>query len=495
MISVETVLGSHKSRASLPARLHADQSGSISISAVFGVLFLTFLLGLVMNSSFQVDQKVKMQNAADAATYAGAVAIGRSMNSLAFTNHLMCDIFALTAYLRAARDRSAESLVPEILDNWERVGGAFAGSEFHKFSALGLAIPDKVAYERELVGTFSEWAAAGSELMLPVFEQILAEERIPEYQRDLVAATPQLAQTAVEEVARRHGEAWPRGTHLEGVLWRTDAQLLVGTCPLDPPLLPVVDPLQDDAVGWHDYLADARDQRFELAHRYLRHWNNESLLLFDQYAKMSQFSSLWRIFSGGHLQRLLNQEYPDRNLPIQILHRANHGADLNAYLERHHMVIGVVYRKRMGDRFPGIFRNPVTVDTSAYAQAMIFVPRRRLVHHWPGTYCRQCPRTRTGIPGQSLMGGALPHPSPPPPDEERNGEDEIQPLVVRQSERFYPEPWSLVNQNWTAQLVPATCERIPEILSTPLPSCSSSTFDLPAPESLGPEDFLWLSNH
>ena len=50
-------------------RVHRDQRGSISIASVFALLLLVFLLGMVMNSGRQVDQKVKMQNAAGASTY------------------------------------------------------------------------------------------------------------------------------------------------------------------------------------------------------------------------------------------------------------------------------------------------------------------------------------------------------------------------------------------------------------------------------------------
>ena len=482
----------------LAGRLHADQSGSISIASVFAVLLLAFLLGMVMNSSLQVDQKVKMQNAADAAAYSGAVALGRSLNTLAFTNHLMCDVFALTAFMRAARDRSAESLTPEILDNWERIGPALAGSEFRKFAALGAAIPDKAEHERQVVRRFSDWSAAGSELMLPVFEQILAEERIPEFQRVLVRLTPHLAQTAAEEVARRHGQAWPRPTELHGCLWRTDGRMLDATDPLEWGILPVIDPVRDEVIGQAAHLADARQQRFELAHQYLRQWNSESLQLFDQFVKMSQFANLWRIFTGGHLQELLEHEYPDSNLPLQILDPGSEGSDLNAYLERHHMVVGVVYRKKMPDVIPGIYRNPAGSDTLAYAQAMVFVPRRRLTRGWGATASGDgAPASSTGIPGQGLRGGRPPAMGTQPrkPDPGDGMPDGIQYPVVRQNERYHPEAWSLINQNWTAQLVPATCERIPQILSTPPHTYSASAFDLPALGGIGSEEFLWLSNH
>ena len=72
--------------AHLPLRLHRDQKGTISIIGVFTLLALVVLLGMVMNTGQQVDQKIKMQNAVDAATYSGGVVLARNMNSLAFTN-------------------------------------------------------------------------------------------------------------------------------------------------------------------------------------------------------------------------------------------------------------------------------------------------------------------------------------------------------------------------------------------------------------------------
>jgi hypothetical protein len=482
--------------------LHSDQSGSISIASVFAVLLLAFLLGMVVNSSLQVDQKVKMQNAADAAGRSGAMVLGRSMNTLAFTNHLLCDTFALTAFMRTARDRQPQEMTPEILDNWERIGPALADSEFAKFADLGDAIGDKVRHEREIVRTFSDWAAAGSELMLPVLDQILAEQRITEFQRAVVRTAPQTAQAATDEVARRHGRAWPRPVRLHACLWRTDGTAVAASDESLSRLLPVVDPMTDAIAQWQQYAADARLQRFELAHRYLREWNQVSLPLFDGYVKMSQFGALWRIFTGGHLQKLLEEDYPDTNLPFQILTRPEEIVDLNDHLEHHYMVVGVVYGPKMSDRIPGIFRNPVAPDSMAYAQAMVFVPRRRLIKVWPGQEGDCCgqPPPRTGIPGQGLgvgmppVGPAPPPPQPPADDETSDGE-ELLPIVVRQSIWYHPEPWSLVNQNWTVQLVPATCERIPRILSLPPDGSATSAFHLPALEGMSIEEFQWVSNH
>jgi len=485
-----------------PARLHRDESGSISIISVFAVMILALLLGMVLNSGLQVDQKVKMQNAADAATHSGAVVIGRGVNTLAFTNHLLSDVFALTAFMREAGNRTAESLTPEILDNWERVAPELAGSEFSKFAELGTAIEEKVPHEREVVRTFSDWAFAASEMMLPVFEQILSERRIPEFQRALVSTTPHVAQVATDEVARRHGAAWPRSTVVRGVLWRTNGDVVDAVSEEDPRLMPVVDPVMDEEPGRERYANDARQQRFRLAHRYLRRWNGESLPIFDSYAKMSQFSSLWRIFTGGHLQKLLEQDYPDTNLPGQVLRRPDRIEDLNEHLEWNYMFVGVVYREQMADRIPGVFQNPVAPDTQAYAQAMVFVPKRRLIKTWvrPGGGGGGGPggSTQTGIPGQGIGLGRPPSPPVPPRPPRQPGDgDPIEPyaVVVRQNARYHPEPWSLINQNWTAQLVPATCGSISEILSTQPYGSNMPMVDTPDLSGVSDDEFLWLSNH
>lgn len=473
--------------------LHHDQGGSLSIVSVFGLMMLTLLLGMVMNSARQVDQKVKMQNAADSATYAGGVVLSRNMNTLAFTNHLLSDVFALTAYFREARDRSSESLAPEILDNWERVAPAFIGSEFPPFDQLGLAIQEKVPHERDMVLTFSEWSYAASEMMLPVFEAILAERMIPEFQRSLAEATPQMVQFAADEVAQRHGQAWPVRTQLRAVIWRTNVDPVGGMSELERRTLPVVDPVMDVTMEQEEYMADAREQRDELAHGYLRDWNNESLHAFDVLGKMSQFSSLWRIFTCGHLQQLLEEEYPDTNLPFQIRDKVSDIYDLNTHLETDFMFVGVVYREQLSDRVPGVFHNPIETDTQAYAQIMMFVPRRRLIKVYPGGRNRGGSGTLGGVPGDPLI---LPGPPAAPPPPSTPPEDGQQPwIVVRQSGGYYPERWDLINQNWTMQLVPATTESIPAILSTPPYVNGTDGIETPELNSLTAEDLRWLSHH
>jgi len=502
------------------AQLHRDQEGSISIVSVFGLILLVFLLGLVMNAGRQIDQKVKMQNAADSATYAGGVVLARGMNTLAFTNHLMSDVFALTAFFREGYERNAASMTPPILDNWARIAPTLIGSEFPRFDQLGLAIEEKVPREREMVFTFSQWTYAASEMMLPVFETILAERLIPEFQRALVESTPRLAQYATDEVARRHGRAWPRPAELRGVLWRTAADPVGGNSEYWRRTLPVVDPVMDRLPNQEDYLEDARRQRSLLAHEYLRRWNNESMEPFDEYGKMSQFANLWRTFTCGQLKRLLIDDYPDTNLPFQIRDKLEDIYDVNRHLEQDFMFVGVVYRDKIDDRIPGIFRNPIENDSTAYTQLMMIVPHARLVKRWHNPRRRaETDDSGGGIPGDpvpipydQMRGQSAPgqqesawqidpggdgpgddSDEPEPPDDE--DDDEHWWWVTRQSSQWYPSRWDLITQNWTVQLTPATSSSIPEILSLQPYVNNMPVFDLPDLTHLTSEDLQWLSHH
>src|SRR5262245_21368032 len=187
-------------------RLHCDEGGTISILSVFAVLMLAMLLGMVMNVGREVNNKVQMQGAADAAAYSGAVVMSRGMNTLAFTNHLLCDVFALTAFMREARERHTEPLVPEILAAWDQAGKTLATSEFEKFKRLGPAIQQKVPNEQQMVSSYLAWATASSEAVLPMLEDVLNRQLIREYQDTLMDHMPELAQAAANEAAIRHGQ-------------------------------------------------------------------------------------------------------------------------------------------------------------------------------------------------------------------------------------------------------------------------------------------------
>jgi hypothetical protein len=503
---------------SIPLRIHRDESGAMGIVSLFTLIVLVARLGMVMNSARQVDRKVKMQNAADAATYAGGLVIARNMNTLAFTNHLLCDVFALTAYMREARDRNAESLTPEIMDNWDRVAPAFAGAEFPKFAELSPALAEKAVYDRQMVLTWSEWSSAASELMLPVLEQILAEEQIPNFQRALVHTTPQLAQYATDEAARRHGQAWPKEAELRGVLWRTNGDPVGGISEEDRRTLPVVDPVLDMIPNLDLYAEIAERERHQLSHTYLNHWNNDTMQVFDELGKLSQFSNLWRIFTCGQLEKLLD-EYPDSNLPFQIRHRVSvlpgrpdmvvqfRIDEVNPHMERDFTFVGVVYGEPLDEASPGVFRNPSVGDELAYAEVMVFVPRRRLIKVYPNrpNPGEGTPESYGGVPGQTGFlpsrppaGGTSASPPTPTDDDTENQTDEPEWFIARQSARHFPDgigQWHLLNQNWIVQLSPATTERLPRILSSTPYVNGTGDVEPPDLNVLTEEDIPWLSHH
>lgn len=438
---------------------HRDQSGTISIISVFALLLLTMLLGMVMNVGRQVDRKVRMQSAADACAYSGGLVLARGMNSLAFTNHLLCDVFALTAYMREARDRDAESLTPNILMAWQTIARSFNNSSYPKFSPLGGAIPVKVQQEQQMIQAFGNWSAASSLLILPVLETILQQELIPRYQRAVVQSLPQLALMTTQEIARQHGLLEGGRGDLQAMLWKTTGQPvgLGDEMAWLTRTLPAVDPIADMPFGPIDYFGIATRQRHDLSHRYLNDWNNQLLAGFDQEAKMSQFSNLWRGFTCGKLDQLLNVEYPNRNLLFVIRVPRQYITNLPQHLDQQFNWLAVVYRPHMRQTLPGLFRNPIASNDQAFAQVSLFVPRPRLVQWQPGL--PPPGGLYGGVPGDAGSGGAM--------DDDGEGG----PTSSRQiwTVTFEPRPthWDLLNQNWTVQLTPATTAGLPMILSMP----------------------------
>jgi hypothetical protein len=509
--------------------VHSDERGTISIISVFTLLMFTMLLIMIVNVGTHIDDKLKMQNAADAATYSGGVVLARGMNGLAFSNHLLSDVFAMTAFLREGRDRNAESLVPPILEAWRVAGDTLSRAPFPKFAQLGQAIINKVPKEQDAVTAYGELTAGAAELSLPVFEHILEAQLIGEFQRDLLETLPQVAQSVTDEVARRHGllgrssqegssasmsryEA-ERGRQI-GVLWRTNVMPVALADETDPltRTMPVVDPdpFQLDypqLLDAESYLQQALEQRRNLATLFLNRWNFDRLRLFNYDVKMSAFFPLWRMATCGQLERLLNVEYPVTNVPM-MLRRTQDGrgmeelireaelydpnqplnrrrddhfprvmrnlrelTDLDQYVEDNFHFVGAVYRKHRKELGPGLFENPLseTADAQTFSQIYLFVPRPRkiLVHIGEGGGGGDADRAIN-------LGGTFGFTSlieverdGPPANDPPPAVDTLDRLL---RERWvlenYPTHWDLLNQNWMVQLVPATVTSLPEVLQT-----------------------------
>ncbi len=440
--------------------------------AVFMVMLLTMLLGMVMNVGRQVDGKIRMQNAADAAAYSGGLVITRGMNTLAFTNHLLCDVFATTAFLREARDRNAEAYIPGILAAWDTQGPVLGRSGFPKFDALGAAIPQKTPMEQELVRSYSEWSAASSDLILPLLEEILAYELIPQYQRAVVEAFPDIAQVATMSIANRESQRG-RG-QMQAVLWRTSGQP-VGNDQSNP-VLPVVDPITNA-----QYAADAREQRDAKVGHYLGIWNRQTLQFFDREAKMSRFSSLWRSFTCGQKEKLLKEEYPTTNLPMMLRTEGEDILDSNAHIDQHFTFLAVAYWRKLPGIMPRIFSSS-TPDSVTYATVQVFLPLARIEWWLP-------PR------GGSYQIGGVPGEFPPLPAESEPGDesDDERTWIIRRQP--FPQTWDLWNQQWTCQLAPTTMTNLAEILRTTPPGSGLDNYQLPDFSNLSPAEIGTISTH
>ncbi len=576
-------------------RVHGDQRGTISIFTVFALLMFTMILIMIVNIGRHVDDKVKMQNAADAATYSGGVVLARGMNGVAFTNHLLCDVFAITAYLREGRDRNAEQMIPEILQAWNEAGEIFSTAQFEKFRRLGPAIIDKVPKEQEAVTAFGEMTAASSEFALPVFEHILGPPSqtpdldedgsgdgplnpgeddsglsegddqfaggqsghlIPEFQRAMVRMIPEMAQEVTREIARRHG--MPRGEETgsqgylsqtsrgeqSGALWRTTVET-VGYSNEDDPLrrtLPVIDPDPNEGDLYvpsiEEYRDESRNRRRILARAYLQGWNNQKLSLFRAEAKMSQFFNLWVTATCAQLNRLLEEEYRDTNLPMMLRRtddnrnveriisdaetvigqdgrrvrmdrRTDRGFEfvnnrvrssfstVDDYIERDFNFVGVVSRRQLAEMGPGLFKNPIEQrsDAHTFAQVSIFIPRPRY-YLWyvgrgqsgqagaesfdlGGTFGFDSELNTPARPGQS----GIPNPGQPPAEEDQ-----------RWIHENWPANWDLFNQNWTVKLVPATAQNMLDILQRH-PAGESTDLIRPYFRQVTGRDLKSLNNH
>jgi hypothetical protein len=210
------------------------------------------------------------------------------------------------------------------------------------------------------------------------------------------------------------------------------------------------------------------------------------------------------------LRKLLEEEYPTDNLPHMLRTFGSQEGTLNAVLEQDYQFVGTLYREPAPSRLPGIFTNPQASDDVAYAQVSLFVPRQRLVWGNNNIYSNSAGQSvpQGGVPGQLID---LP---PAPGQEVTNGGDPDdsswyptrQDWVRRWHEvdqRYYyvhafdrhGETWSLWNQNWTVQMVPATAPLLAQILSTQPNLPGFEDVRVPDLSTLSETDMEWLSNH
>lgn len=324
--------------------LHRDEAGVISLLAVFILLGCTWLLLWLLNSAKQLDSKVRMQNAVDAAGQSGVSVLARGMNAVAFANQLEADLIAAVAVMQGARETPAAS--------------------------------------SPLIG-----------VLLPLFQEILAgqsgqsplDRPIPAFRSDVVRRIPSLADEVTRQVGRFNG-FWngPNTTDnpdgLQGPLlvqlWTTAGQP-IGYASEDDPLtrtLPLVDPCP---AGLDARFLPDIDQRFELARttraRLVRHY--VPMWALDIAGGDSEVAGRLIGAAEVHLRELLNGIYHDSNLPM-ILRSTPPGVQS---LEFDTMFVAVAYRLHIRPTAPLMFQNPnaALAPSMAFSQNALFLPRPR----------------------------------------------------------------------------------------------------------------------
>jgi len=492
-------------------RLHRDQRGAISLLSVFGIFLFTVLLGQVMNIGRQIDDKLRMQNAADAAAYSGGVGVARGMNAIAFSNHVLCEVFALTAYMREARDRHSDPFIPPILAAWQAVGERYAQrAQSQKFQGIGQAIVDKVPIEQAMVDQFSELAFRQSRVTLPAFEYLLMGPDIdprqpippdplggfiPRFQRAIVQTTPALAQAAGNDLAQRYGQSSQsvhRSEPLRAFFWRTNIAVAGTGYEFDAltRTIPAVDPSPtgpDAGVPQAGaYYCLSKSERDRLANQYLVDWIGQrqgryfDWLPHDQHrgfetAKMSNYINFFRTFACGQLNRLLNEEYPHTNLPhvLREIWRALPDDPAGT-------TCGVVYPRpdpeepdlppppydrwdyrTIEQENDALERDYNFVATAVWPQMTTMMPGlyQNPLHRGQRTYAVTFAQAEVYIPNRRLQ--CCPWITTTCYDQYGDPHD----CEVWHMDNW-PQRWDLFNQNWTVRLVPATASTLPEILET-----------------------------
>ncbi len=74
---------------------HADESGLVSLVSTLAVLGFLVLFAILANVGKSVNQKLEIQNGADAAASSGATQIARGMNEITAINHMIGELHAL----------------------------------------------------------------------------------------------------------------------------------------------------------------------------------------------------------------------------------------------------------------------------------------------------------------------------------------------------------------------------------------------------------------
>ena len=295
-----------------------------------------------------------------------------------------------------------------------------------------------------LEGTETPWTAQYAPLR-PLFDQMLAERAVSLFRSEVILRAPDLSQRTMREILRRHGirqqalEAEQTGgaagissSTFQGTVFaemdNVDATAGAWSLPVED-LEQIPSPRMIEAVQWRD----------RMARQCLGSWIAELQRALD--ARQLRMPSGLTTRAWSRLNELLETHFPNANIPALI---GAMGADPLQF-----QFVGFAYGPHVSEVAPRMYRNPVRTNADAvvFAEARVFVPRSRY-RWWTGRYVRD-----DGALVESL--GWITRITTP------------EGTVTESDNRDgWPQAWDTFNQNWTAQLVPATSRKIPAFLSS-----------------------------
>ena len=490
-------------------RLHRDQQGAMSFVTVFTVLMLAMLLGMMLNVCKIADEKIRMQDAVDASTYSSGVIMARAMNSLAFTNHLLCDVFALTAFLRVGSEvndggnsNAADDLALLKNSAFEQAGKDWPMDDelgaTHKLPALpqqnwnGLpkALLHGSTQNRAMIESFSPWVRNFSDEVLPSLESILENKLIPEYQQMLTEDIQSMVeQTATQTAQRNMGytddqKETDDQKAISASIWKTNGSTTGGWKFGDdniPQTVPAGLPVVDANTTKNPFYKDiAIAQRKRLSENYLAQWNREKTLAFDALDGMSNFSAIWRNFTEKQLEILLLEENADRNL-LHVIWTPGQNGDPNPPVDdedlrtdvsfnytpqqRNDLIrdcytfVGVLKKQQFHPFMPSLFTNPLSDEKRmTFAQGMLFLAIPRLTYQ---TFPEPCCKITISNPDIQFQQGT-------PTIKTGRVSTRIEytgPQMEGIRRQHRSMEWNLLNQSWQFKLCPAQCNGLEVILS------------------------------
>ena len=133
--------------ASGGGRARARAGGQILIIVLVAIAVLVGLIFYVYNAGAQINRRVGMQHAADAAAIGGGTFMARCMNVVAMNNVAQARLIALIAVLDALplaaemtiAEEEGQYRLPEALEKWKNSSGRFTAYEEDNFYQRGLA--------------------------------------------------------------------------------------------------------------------------------------------------------------------------------------------------------------------------------------------------------------------------------------------------------------------------------------------------------------------